>query len=159
MFQGHQKCWTHQPETTVITVTCCIVTCFLSVWLSLTSSKNITVLMYHLTSLTPKPQSHLLNPGLSCCPTPLVNTLVFFFLSFSCAVSPTWPRSVPLSLACCSLKERSSWGQKGPGTWGWMTWKTMMTISSPPRNHWSTREGWAQRKGDWVGKQGREPSW
>lgn len=100
--------------------------------------------------------SHLLIPGLSCWLTLPVNHLLF--LSFSFAVSSTWP-VCSLSLACCSLKERSSWGQKGPGTWRWMTWKTMMTISSPPRNHWSTREGWAQRKGGWAGKQAREPSW
>lgn len=67
-----------------------------------------------------------------------------FLSCFSRFLSPTWPR---LSLPCCSLKARSSWGPKGPGTWRWMTWKTMMTISSPPRNHWRTREGWAQRKG------------
>lgn len=67
------------------------------------------------------------------------------FLSWiSLFLSPTWPR---LSLPCRSLKARSSWGPRGPGTWRWMTWKTMMTISSPPRNHWRTREGWAQRKG------------
>lgn len=86
-----------------------------------------------------------------------VNHLVLFFLSFSLCCFTNLTCVCSLSLACCSLKERSSWGQKGPGTWRWMTWKTMMTISSPPRNHWSTREGWAQRKGGWGGEAG-EPS-
>lgn len=86
-------------------------------------------------------------------------TILFFSFSLSLCCFIHLTTICSLSLACCSLKERSSWGQKVPGTWRWMTWKTMMTISSPPRNHWSTREGWAQRKGGWVGKQGTEPSW